>query len=69
MTTDRELAQALYDAEESGDTDEIIGAENAIIVRLNIPLNETEQGLTQAATDKIDAFLRETLDVPIRGIA
>jgi hypothetical protein len=57
--TDHDLAQSLLDAERSGDTDEIMYAENEILARLDYPLNETEQGLTAAASDAITEFCRK----------
>jgi hypothetical protein len=56
--SDHDLAAALLAAEASRDTEEIILAENNIAARLNLPLDDTEQGLTQSASDAIDEFCR-----------
>lgn len=56
--TDQQLAQNLRDAERDGDTDDIVYYENEIIVRLGLSLDDTEQGLTHAASDAIVQFCR-----------
>jgi hypothetical protein len=56
IADDRKLAEALRDAEISGDLDAIVEAENAICDRLGLPLDWTEQGLNQEAADAITAF-------------
>lgn len=58
MPSDTALAQALVSAT---DSDEMIGAENEILERLNVPLEETERGLTKNAVTQIEQFVsRET---------
>lgn len=57
--TDRELALALYEAETSGNDLGMVYAENEVCGRLNISLDETEQGLTPAAADLIDGFVKQ----------
>ena len=56
--TDYDLAVSLRDAENAGSVDDVIDAENAIIARLNLPLDSTEQGLTKEAADALTAFCR-----------
>lgn len=56
--TDAALAQALYDADKAQDMDEMIAVENEIAARLNLPLDETEQGLTHWANDQIKGFCK-----------
>lgn len=56
--SDGDLAQALHDADLDQDTDAILYAENEIIGRLGLEEDETEQGLTHEAYDKIEAFCR-----------
>lgn len=55
--TDRELAQNLRDAERRLDYYDIAEYENEICVRLDLPLDETEQGLTIKAAEAIQQFL------------
>lgn len=43
---------------------EMLEAEGAIYELLEIPLDETEQGPTQAATDALEAFMTATLGRP-----
>jgi hypothetical protein len=61
------LAYALWRAEHLNDTDGIVYAENAIIATLELDPNETEQGLTHAASTRVDAFLHAYLGVIVRG--
>ena len=46
---------------DSNDYDALIEAENDICERLNIPLEETEMGLTTKALDLIETFVSSTL--------
>jgi phytoene/squalene synthetase len=69
MPSDYQLAKALRDAELAEDVDGVLYAENDILARLNVSPEETEQGMTRAAADKVDAFLRLHLGEPIRGIS
>lgn len=55
-THEWELADALRRAEEDGDSDAIIIAESAVADYLGLSLDDTEQDLTPAAADAIDAF-------------
>lgn len=55
--TDRDLARALIAAEDRGDVDDMIDAENAIIARLQLPLDWTEQGINDKANEAIQLFL------------
>jgi hypothetical protein len=59
--TNRELAEYLRAVETADevDTGELVLVENEIAGRLNLSLDETEQGLTQAAADAITAFCRK----------
>ena len=57
--TNRELAENLRDAECGGDADNIVYFENEICVRLNLPLEQTEQGLTREAADAITKFCHD----------
>jgi len=59
--TNRELAEYLRAVETADevDTGELVLTENEIVGRLNLSLDETEQGLTQEAADAITAFCRE----------
>jgi hypothetical protein len=65
--SDRDLAVALHRADVSGDTDTVLYAENEIAVRLNLDPNETEQGLTQYAADRVNDFLREHGDDAVKA--
>lgn len=67
MTTDTRLVSALMQAEIDGETDDIIAAENAICARLDIPLDETEQGLTPEAHRRIRSFVRQHISSNPRG--
>jgi hypothetical protein len=62
---DRDLAQALVDGvvrlHEHDDEYPMIEAEGAIIERLGISPNETEQGLTDGAVQRIEAFVSENV--------
>lgn len=51
------LATALRDAEASGDDYATAEAISEVCAELDLPPNETEQGLTQRASDLIDEFL------------
>ncbi len=53
------LASELVRAEQSGDPDWILMAENAICAWAGINVAHTEQGLTEEAVAEIDQFLRE----------
>lgn len=55
--TDAQLAQAHHDAIATNDEEALIDTEGNICDRLNIPLDETEQGLTPNAVALIDAFV------------
>jgi hypothetical protein len=59
--TNRELAEYLRTVETADevDTGELVLVENEIAGRLNLSLDETEQGLSQKAADAITAFCRE----------
>lgn len=57
--TDRELAVALANAEMDQNADDIIEVENKILARLNVPLSETEQGLTHYANEQIREYIRK----------
>lgn len=57
--SDKKLAQSLRDATMNGDIDEIVYFENEIIGRLNLPLDQTEQGLTPWAADQVAKFCRD----------
>ncbi len=59
IKTDAQLADDLQNAEKFFDSEAIISAESAICERLDISLDETEQGLTRSASDAIDDFLRK----------
>jgi hypothetical protein len=59
VLTDTQVAENLRTAEVSGDTDAMIEWENEICARLDIPLNETEQGLTAHAAALIAKFCRD----------
>jgi len=68
--TNQELAENLRDAERDGDTENIVYYENEILARLDVPLKDTEQGLTRAAADAIEAFCNDhalASDVTIYG--
>lgn len=56
------LARRLREAESAGDADETLLATNDLCWRLAIPPDQTEQGLTAEASEKIDAFVAATLD-------
>jgi hypothetical protein len=56
------LADALRRAEEDGNYEDIIIAESAICDALDLPLDETEQGLTPKAAEAVDAFLAKYAD-------
>lgn len=58
MPTDKELADQYRKAWDDGDPEDLIIAENQIIVRLNIDPDETEQGLTDKACREIDLFVQ-----------
>lgn len=62
---DRELALALWQGElewiEMDEEEAMILAESEICARLDIPLDETEQGLTKVAVAIIELFMREHL--------
>lgn len=66
--SDRDLAVALRAAEgktldaQGNVAEEIIGLQNVICDRLDIPLDETERGLSQAASDRIDAYIEEHVE-------
>jgi len=66
-THDVQLATALRDAWEGyaaagDDGDEaLIGAENALFARLDVPLNQTEQGPTREALETIYAFCQQQI--------
>lgn len=63
--TDYELARELVEAEaaferEGGDTDErVLFALNEVAARLDLPLDETAQGLTRRASTEIDKFVTD----------
>lgn len=58
--TDRELALYLRTVETRDDDHvEVALTLNEIAKRLNLDLDETEQGLTQEAAEAVDAFCRE----------
>ncbi len=57
--TDQELAHRLRDADRDGDVDNIVYYENEICARLNLPLDQTEQGLSREATDAVTKFCRD----------
>jgi hypothetical protein len=61
MSDDYELAKEMRDAEIAGDGECIILAQNAICDRLDISLDETEQGLTPLAQRMIDEFVEHQL--------
>jgi len=54
--SDYEVAQGLRDAERDGETAYIAYYEGEIAARLNLDLNETEQGLTPAAAQAVEDF-------------
>ena len=54
--TNQELAERLYQAERQLDFDTILECENAICGRLQLPLDQTERGLTPWAAAQIDNF-------------
>lgn len=60
-TTNYELAKALADAEKDGDEEAMLQAENEICERLEIPLDQTEQGLTPHAVRMIEEFVAHNL--------
>ncbi len=55
--TEAAKAQALHDAWTHGDDEAILMAENDICAWLDIPLDETEQGLSPVATARIEQFV------------
>lgn len=59
--TPAELAKALRDAEATGDQDTATEVLNVICARLNLPLDQTEQGLTREASLQVDAFVAANL--------
>lgn len=65
MSDDRWLALELVAAERSGDGERTILALNAIAERLELGPDETELGLTQKASDAIDAFVKLHYDVVV----
>ena len=67
--TDRDLAKALTAAEEAGDIDAMIDAENAIIARLELPLDWTEQGINDKANEAIQLFLIQNGELTVESEA
>lgn len=64
---DRVLAQTLADVVVSASPDadiEVAEAEGAICERLDIPLDDTELGLTTRAVERIEAFVSQSLGTP-----
>jgi hypothetical protein len=59
---DKELAHALCAAELADDTETTTFVQNEVCARLALPLDETELGLTQHASDMLDGFIRENAD-------
>ncbi len=57
MTLAERYAAAVAEWKATGETEALILAENALCEHLDIPLNETEQGLTPYAQSLIDAYL------------
>jgi hypothetical protein len=62
--SDLDLARALLDAAQADDDVALLEAEGAIIERLDISPDETEQGLTRGAVLRIEAFVSEALGQP-----
>jgi hypothetical protein len=60
------LAYSLQLAELANNTDAIVQAENNIADHLQLDPRDTEQGLSETASTRIDAFLHAYLGVPIR---
>ena len=57
--TDKQLAVALVTAKTHGNDEDVILALDTILVRLQIPLDESEQGLTPRASKAVDEFVEE----------
>lgn len=59
---ERDLARALRKAEAEGNEDVATELLNEVCDLLNLPLDETEQGLTEDASRKIDHWITSLLD-------
>jgi len=56
LLTDLQVAQAWAEAETAGDEEAVVIAMNEAIVRAGIPLDETEQGITPAASERLEQW-------------
>jgi hypothetical protein len=56
-TDEAMMALALSDAEASEDVERIIGAQNAALRMLDVPLDWTEQGIDWRASAVLDALI------------
>lgn len=61
---DKALARDLIDAVAARDDEWMQDCENVILERLNVSLDETEQGLTKNAVAQIETFVTKSLGYP-----